>query len=140
MVKKKKAETVFGKLVDTRFTSERFFDYVSAVMLDANERNKMKKGDPACISTRKRNLLEEFFEYHQFGPGQTEYKGTAWGAYNAVTGFLGNVKNYKDPSTRTASLWFGESAKIAEKALVLAYEPEKIEPLHKHAPKNFSLN
>lgn len=136
----KAATSTFERLVDTSFTSERFFDYVAAVMMDATERNKLKKGDPAFISTRKRNLIENFLEYAQFGPGQAEYQGTAWGAYNAVTGFLGNVKNYKDHSTRTTSLWFGESAKVAERALVLAYEPEKIEPLHKHAPKNFSLN
>jgi phage/plasmid-like protein (TIGR03299 family) len=137
---KEKAHQGFDRLVDTKFSEKRFFDYVAAVFLDKGERQKIAAGDPSAISTRKKGLLGSFFEYAQFGPGQTEFKGTAWNAYNAVTGYLGNVANYKDENTRMFSLMFGAAEKVNAKALELATFPDRIEPLSVTASPDAFLN
>ncbi len=43
-------------------------------------------------------------------------KGTMWGAYNAVTEYLGYERG-KSQDTRVDSLWFGDSAKLNARAL-----------------------
>ena len=37
-------------------------------------------------------------------------KGTVFGAYNAVTGYFQNVRNYKDNEARLKSILFGGTA------------------------------
>lgn len=134
------AEKCFNRMLDRELTAEKFFDYAAGVMFTPAERNALRKGDPDAISTRKRGILDEFFEYARFGPGQSDYNKTFWGAYNAVTGFLGNVKQYKNDSTRAASLWFGESKKTAQQAFILADNPDKIEPLWKNVSEEMRWN
>lgn len=53
------------------------------------------------------------------GNGQGKAKGTWWTAYNAVTEHLSYTRG-KTEDSRLDSLWFGESARINEKALVSA--------------------
>ena len=47
--------------------------------------------DDSGISMKKVNVLNSMREYYEVGPGQTQYLGTGWGAYNAVTGYYSNV-------------------------------------------------
>ena len=49
--------------------------------------------DDSGISMKKVNVLHNMREYYEIGPGQKQYLGTAWGAYNAVTGYYSNVDN-----------------------------------------------
>ena len=46
-------------------------------------------------------------------------RGTMWGAYNAVTEFLGYVRG-NDQENRLESVWFGQGANLSKKALTLA--------------------
>lgn len=68
------------------------------------------------ISTRKANKLAAMFEYYLTGIGQHHILGTAWGAYNAVTGYYSNVDN-KDGEARMESLLYGGGNNIMLKAL-----------------------
>ena len=43
------------------------------------------------ISSRKLNMITDTWLYYHIGPGQQQYMGTAWGAANAVSGYLSNV-------------------------------------------------
>lgn len=58
------------------------------------------------ISTRKANKLATMFDYYQNGVAQKNIVGTAWGAYNAVTGYYSNVDN-KEGERRMDSLLYG---------------------------------
>lgn len=49
--------------------------------------------DDSDISMKKVNVLHNMREYYEIGPGQQQYLGTGWGAYNAVTGYYSNVDN-----------------------------------------------
>lgn len=140
-IHRQKAEEGFTRMVETKFSEKRFFDYVAAVFLDKKERAGITQGGIGdAVSARKKNLLTSFFEYAQYGPGQKDYAGTAWGAYNAVTGYLGNVASYKSPDTRMTSLLWGAGSYMNETALVLASQPDKIEPLSATISPDFLMN
>lgn len=68
------------------------------------------------ISTRKVNKLISMFNYYVNGIGQQHIIGTAWGAYNAVTGYCSNVDN-KNGEDRMNSLLYGGGATLMTKAL-----------------------
>lgn len=68
------------------------------------------------ISTRKANILNTMFDYYQTGVAQEKILGTAWGAYNAITGYYSNVKE-QDGEKRMNNLVFGGDRLSMNKAL-----------------------
>lgn len=68
------------------------------------------------ISQRKANQIANMFEYYCDGIGQKHIAGTAWGAYNAVTGFYCNVANLEGEK-RVESLLYGGANSNMIKAL-----------------------
>ena len=74
------------------------------------------------VSQRKANQIANMFEYYCDGIGQKHIAGTAWGAYNAVTGFYCNVANLEGEK-RTQSLLYGGANSNMIKAMndVLVY-------------------
>lgn len=73
------------------------------------------------ISTRKANVIANMFDYYNDGIGQKHIAGTAWGAYNAVTGFYSNVANLEG-ETRIKSLLYGGANSNMLKAINAANE------------------
>lgn len=69
------------------------------------------------ISVRKANMIQNMFEYYMDGIGQQHIAGTAWGAYNAVTGFYANVANLEGQK-RMESLLYGNAQRVMQKAIV----------------------
>lgn len=70
------------------------------------------------VSTRKRNIIVSMYDYYKTGIGQEEIAGTAWGAYNAVTGYYSNVANI-DGDKRMQSLLYGNACDVSTRALNL---------------------
>ena len=68
------------------------------------------------ISQRKANQIANMFEYYCDGIGQKHVAGTAWDAYNAVTGFYCNVANLEGEK-RVESLLYGGANSNMIKAL-----------------------
>lgn len=66
-------------------------------------------------------ILAKVTEFFENGQGQSlpGVSGTAWAAYNAVTEYLSYERGRSNDS-RMNSLWFGDAAKLNEKALVVA--------------------
>lgn len=73
------------------------------------------------ISMRKVNVIQNMYEYYMDGIGQQDIAGTAWGAYNAVTGFYSNVANLEG-AKRMDSLLYGNANNIMQKAIYEASE------------------
>lgn len=67
------------------------------------------------VSMKKVNVLTEMNNYYFSGPGQREILGTAWAAYNAVTGYYSNVDNSVG-TKRMDSLLFGDKSRKIQKA------------------------
>lgn len=73
------------------------------------------------ISMKKVNTLSEINNYYFAGIGQREILGSAWGVYNAITGYYSNIDN-SEGTKRMDSLLYGDKSCKIELAgnLVLA--------------------
>lgn len=124
-------EIEFNKMAQKKMNDMQVMDYIAALHLNAEEYNAVKQipggmsllyyrnnnvVQEANISTRKLNMLVNTFEYYTDGPGQFDIAGTAWGAFNAVTGYYSNVANLKD-AKRMDSLLYGNAGSVMNKAL-----------------------
>ena len=61
------------------------------------------KIDTDNLSSKGKNILETNLDYYYKGLGQKDFIGTGWGAYNAITGYLQNVKSYTDSDVKFKS-------------------------------------
>lgn len=106
-------------LNDSEITALNFFDNQNGYKkLFARDFLTMER---TGISTRKANQIVNMFEYYLDGIGQKQIAGTAWGAYNAITGFYSNVANLEG-TKRMDSLLYGNANFVMNKALVQAWE------------------
>lgn len=74
----------------------------------------IQKGNEDEISTVFKNTVEDAFSYAMMSDTQQmeTTKGTLFGAYNAVTGYYQNVRNYKDNEAKLQSIVMGGTAQI----------------------------
>ncbi|GEC73845.1 phage/plasmid-like protein TIGR03299 [Flavobacterium flevense] len=89
----------------------------------------IKKGNNDEISTVFKNTVENAFAYAMTNETQQmeTTKGTLFGAYNAVTGYYQNVRNYKDDEAKLQSIVLGGTAQIkSQKAFELCSSFAKI--------------
>ena len=77
--------------------------------------------DDSQVSMKKVNTLSEMNNYYFAGVGQREIIGSAWGVYNAVTGYYSNIDN-SEGIKRMDSLLYGDKSRKIELAgnLILA--------------------
>jgi len=68
------------------------------------------------FSTRAKNKFKEIMAFHESGVGQKDIRGTAWGAYNAITGYQQNVQNYRDDNVEFDSIFNKTNANVRQKA------------------------
>jgi len=76
--------------------------------------NHLQKGSFDDLSTVFKNTVDDAFAYAMISESQqTETtKGTLFGAYNAVTGYFQNVRNYKDNESKLQSIVLGGTAQM----------------------------
>lgn len=89
----------------------------------------LKKDADDEISTVFKNTVEDAFGYAMMSDTQQmeTTKGTLFGAYNAVTGYYQNVRNYKDDEAKLQSIVMGGTAQLkSQKAFELCTSFEKI--------------
>lgn len=74
----------------------------------------LKKGADDEISAVFKNTVEDAFAYAMISDTQQmdTTKGTLFGAYNAVTGYYQNVRNYKDDEAKLQSIVMGGTAQM----------------------------
>lgn len=89
----------------------------------------LKKGAEDQVSTVFKNTVDDAFAYAMISDTQQmeTTKGTLFGAYNAVTGYYQNVKNYKDSEAKLQSIVMGGTAQLkTQKAFELCTSFSKI--------------
>ena len=89
----------------------------------------LKKGAEDEVSTVFKNTVDDAFAYAMISDTQQmeTTKGTLFGAYNAVTGYYQNVRNYKDSEAKLQSIVLGGTAQLkTQKAFELCTSFEKI--------------
>lgn len=80
----------FNRLINVNISEGEVIDlFARAYKIDTN-----------VLSTKGKNILEANLDYYYKGLGQAEYVGTGWGAFNAVTGYLQNIKTYQTADSK----------------------------------------
>ena len=82
----------------------------------------IKKGAEDEVSTMFKNSVEDAFLYAMTSDAQQMIttKGSLFGAYNAVTGYFQNVRNYKNDEAKLQSIVMGGTAQLkSQKAFEL---------------------
>ena len=103
----------FRLLARTNVNSADLDKYIK-IVLDCDEKP----------STRTKNIIEEIvgrFEQPVGNDGASLAGGTYWTAYNAVTEYLSYSRG-RNTESRIASLWYGDSMKVNQRALKSAVE------------------
>lgn len=119
----------YRKMNAVKITKDDLVNYVANCLLDAKDLKLAKSKDKKGISTRKLNIIDSVLDFSLNGIGQREIYGSAWGAYNAVTGYFSNVKNHQSQGTRFNSLLFGDDNKKMSLAFGQALEFETVQKI-----------
>lgn len=126
-------EEFYNSLTTVKMSDKEVMEYLAnlqlnekekELLLDYDKENGYKKLilrdyrtlEVTGVSQRKANMIANMFEYYCDGIGQKHIAGTAWGAYNAVTGFYCNVANLEGEK-RVDSLLYGGANSNMIKAL-----------------------
>lgn len=129
-------EWMFEELSGVTMRDREVQKYIAQVFLTGEEMERVddlqlydglyKRSNPAFeaaeISMQKLNTLCDTWEYYNEGIGQAKLQGTAYGAYNAVTGYFSNVKSYKNEEVRLKNNVFEGDYITGLKALNYALE------------------
>ena len=127
------AKELYDSLTTIKMTDKQVMEYLASLQLTEEELITLAEIDKlhgieklfardyltmenSGISTRKANQLATMFDYYQNGIAQQSIVGTAWGAYNAITGYYSNVDN-KEGTKRLDSLLWGSANNSMNKAL-----------------------
>lgn len=127
-------EEMYEVMYNTKVNDEQVMKYISETFFTGEEYEKatelnLFKGlysrdnsafEQSEISSRKLNTINNVWEYYQDGIGQRQIAGTAYGAYNAVTGYFCNVKEYKNEEVRLKNTVFESDYYVGQRALNLA--------------------
>lgn len=134
-----KMQVVYNELAQINIGTRTFQEYLGNVFFDDHEIKNLQGGRSYedVISARKRNVLSAVANFSENGIGQAEARpGSAWWAYNAITGYFHHQAPYRSDEARFEHLVWSESNKVMEKALYLAKEPNRIKSLG----SSFSVN
>lgn len=145
------AQELYEALTKMKMNDYQVMEYLANLQLTDDERAKLLEHDnkngykklimkdyltmeKTGISSRKANTISGMFEYYLDGIGQKHIAGSAWGAYNAVTGFYCNVANLEGEK-RVESLLYGGASSNMFKALNAVTEYDNAQPM-----ANYVLN
>jgi phage/plasmid-like protein (TIGR03299 family) len=108
-------ETIFNNWTKVKVTDPELHKLIQLAMVPNKEvLDNIHKGKWDELSTCFNNMFDTVYEYAMTSPTQqTETtRGTLFGAYNAVTGYFQNVRNYKDEESKLKSLMYGGTAQM----------------------------
>lgn len=108
-------EQVFNEWAKVRITDTEVKKLIQLAMIPNKEvLQNIQAGKDDELSTCFKNMCDNAFEYGVTNPSQQlqTTKGTVFGAYNAVTGYFQNVRNYKDDESKLKSILFGGTAQL----------------------------
>ncbi|WP_037316096.1 DUF932 domain-containing protein [Salegentibacter sp. Hel_I_6] len=107
-------EDIFNEWAKVKATDQEVRKLIQLALCPNREAlGHIKKGAEDELSTVFKNTVEDAFAYAMVSDSQqTETtKGTLFGAYNAVTGYFQNVRNYRNDEAKLQSIVMGGTAK-----------------------------
>jgi len=121
-------DTIFNQWAKVRITDGEVRKLIQLAMVPNKEvlRN-LQSEQYDELSSCYRNMCDAVFEYSERSPSQqlATTKGTLFGAYNAVTGYFQNVRNYKNEEAKFKSIMFGTGQSRTQAAFDLCSDVAK---------------
>ena len=112
----KEMESIFNRWAQVRITDTEVKKLIQLAMVPNKEvLQNLQAGKDDELSTCFNNMCENVYSYALGNPTQLmeTTAGTVFGAYNAVTGYFQNVKDYKgDKEKKLKSILFGGTAQL----------------------------
>ena len=108
-------ENIFNHWTKVRVTDNEVKKLIQLALCPNKETlDLIKKGAEDEISTVFKNTVDDAFAYAMIHDTQqmNTTKGTLFGAYNAVTGYYQNVRNYKNNEAKLQSIVLGGTAQL----------------------------
>jgi len=108
-------EGIFNEWAKVRVTDREVRKLIQLALCPNKETfDLLKKGAEHEVSTLFKNTVEDAFAYAMASDSQQmeTTKGTLFGAYNAVTGYYQNVRNYKNDEAKLQSIVLGGTAQL----------------------------
>ncbi|MGN6641205.1 MAG: DUF932 domain-containing protein, partial [Mucilaginibacter sp.] len=128
---------IFNRWAYVRITDKEVLKLVQKVMAPSKEvlQNVLDENIDE-YSRQFMNTVEKVSEYAFSHPTQQSEttKGTLFGAYNAISGYLQNVKTYKNEEVKLKSTLFGHGLSKVQSAFNLCMDFEK------HGAEMFAMN
>jgi phage/plasmid-like protein (TIGR03299 family) len=118
-------EEVFNHWAKIRITDHAVKKLIQVAMAPNKEvLQNLQSGKQDELSTTYNNMVSSVMEFALTNPTQQETttKGTLFGAYNAVTGYFQNVRNYKDDESKFKSIMYGTGLQRSQSAFDLCAE------------------
>jgi phage/plasmid-like protein (TIGR03299 family) len=118
-------EEVFNHWSKIRITDNAVKHLIQIAMAPNKEvLQNLQNGKQDELSTTYNNMVSSVMEYALTSPTQQEAttKGTLFGAYNAVTGYFQNVRNFKDDESKFKSIMYGTGLQRSQTAFDLCTE------------------
>jgi phage/plasmid-like protein (TIGR03299 family) len=115
-------EGLFNQWATVRITDKEVKKLIQIAMSPNKEVLKnLASGKLEELSANYTNIVDSVFEYAMASPTQQmdTTAGTVFGAYNAVTGYFQNVRNYKDDEAKFKSIMDGTAKQRAQTAFDL---------------------
>lgn len=106
-------ETIFNSWTKVKVTDPELHRLIQLAMVPNKEvLENITTGKLDELSTCFNNMCNSVFEYAMTSPTQQQEttRGNLFGAYNAVTGYFQNVRNYKDDEAKLKSMLYGGTA------------------------------
>jgi phage/plasmid-like protein (TIGR03299 family) len=115
-------EEVFNLWSRVRITDAEVKKLVQRAMAPNKEvLQNLLNGKDEALSTNFNNMVSSVMEYALTSDTQQveTAKGTLFGAYNAVTGYFQNIRNYKDDESKFKSIMYGTGLQRSQTAFNL---------------------
>ncbi|MES1182011.1 MAG: DUF932 domain-containing protein, partial [Flavobacterium sp.] len=106
-------ETIFNNWTKVKVTDPELQRLIQLAMVPNKEvLENIQSGNLDELSTCFNNMCNSVYEYAMTSPTQQQEttRGNLFGAYNAVTGYFQNVRNYKDDEAKLKSMLYGGTA------------------------------
>lgn len=118
-------EEVFNHWAKVRISDPAVKRLIQVAMAPNRETfQALQNGNDEALSKQYTNMVENAFSYAMGDPTQQDEstKGTLYGAFNGVTGYFQNVRNYRDDEAKFKSIIQGTALQRSGKAFELCSE------------------
>jgi len=118
-------EAIYNRWSRVRITDREVKKLIQLAMAPSKEvLTNVQKGADDELSSHFNNMVDNVFQYAMISPTQQEdtTKGTVFGAFNAVTGYFQNVRNFKTDEAKFKSIMYGTGLQRSQSAFDLCHE------------------